>query len=110
MKAYVVDEISPSDMQKITTYLKEKSIQSSLDKVFWVEIPEDLLAAVQLEHSACKPHGFAVEVGSSWVKSEFFIRSLKSLRCECQRYCDRQQRDFILSFVDVMTDELDIRT
>ena len=75
-----------------------------------MELPEDLLAAVQVEHRACKPHGFAVEVGSNWVKSEFFIRSLKGMRCECQRYCDRQQRDFILNFVDGMTDALDIRT
>jgi len=110
MRAYLIDEISTSDMKKVATFLKENSMQSSLDNIFWVEIPEDLLGDIQFEHDNCRPHVFAVEVGDNWVKSEFFVRSLKGTRCECQSYCTPQQRDFILNFTHRMIDALDIRT
>ncbi len=110
MRAYLIDEISTSDMKKITAFLKENSIRSSLESVFWVEIPEDLLAGIQFEHNHCKPHVFAIEVGDNWVKSEFFVRSLRGIRCECQSYCTPQQREFILNFVHGIINALSIRT
>ncbi len=110
MRAYLIDEISASDMEKIIRFLKENGCQSTLDDIFWVEIPEDLLAGVQSEHKNCRPHVFAMEKGDHWVKAEFFVRSLKNMRCDCQRYCTPQQREFILNFVHRMINALDIRT
>ena len=110
MRAYLIDEISASDMKKITLFLKENSSQSSLDAIFWVEIPEDLLAGIQFEHKNCKPHVFAIETGENWYKAEFFIRSLKGMQCECQNYSTPQQTEFILNFVHGMIDALNIKT
>jgi len=110
MRAYLIDEISPSDMEKITLFLKENSSQSSMEAIFWVEIPEDLLTGIQFEHKNCRPHVFAMEKGDDWVKAEFFIRSLKSMACDCQNYCTPQQREFIFNFVHHMIDALNIRT
>lgn len=87
MRAYLIDEISASDMKKITLFLRENSSQSSLEAIFWVEIPEDLLAGIQFEHKDCRPYVFAMEKGDNWVKAEFFVRSLKNMRCACQTYC-----------------------
>ena len=110
MRAYLIDEISASDMKKITLFLKENSSQSSLDAIFWVEIPEDLLAGIQFEHKNCRPHVFALEMGDNWIKAEFFVRTLKTMHCECQIYCTPQQREFILNFVHHMIDTLNIKT
>ena len=110
MRAYLIDEISASDMKKITLFLKENSAQSSLDAIFWVEIPEKLLTRWQVEHRNCKPHVFAIETGDNWVKAEFFVRSLKSMQCECQNYSSPGQMEFILKFVHGMIDTLSIRT
>ena len=110
MRAYLIDEISASEMKKITLFLKENSSQSSLDAIFWVEIPEDLLAGIQFEHKNCRPHVFAMEMGDKWIKAEFFVRSLKTMRCECQSYCTPQQGEFIINFVHHMIDTLNIKT
>ena len=110
MRAYLIDEIPASDMKKITLFLKENSAQSSLDAIFWVEIPEELLTGIQFEHKNCKPHVFAIETGENWYKAECFIRSLKGMQCECQNYCSPQQTEFIVKFVHGMIDALNIKT
>lgn len=110
MRAYLIDEISPTDIEKISLFLKQNSSQSTLDAIFWVEIPEELLTGIQFKHQACGPHVFAIETGDNWVKAELFVRSLKTMRCECQSYCSPQQREFILNFVQHMIDTLNIDT
>ena len=97
-------------MKKITTYLKEKSIRSRLESVFWVEIPSDLLSETQSEHKDCSPYVFAAELGDDWFKAEFFIRTLEGMGCDCQNYATSQQRDFIIDFSHTMIDALDIQT
>ncbi len=97
-------------MEKITVYLKEKSIRSRLNSIFWVEIPEELLSATQYEHMDCRPFVFAVESGDDWLKAEFFVRTLEGMGCDCQSYATPQQREFILDFSHTMIDALNIRT
>ena len=110
MRAYLLDEISAPDMGKITIYLKERSIRSRLNSIFWVEIPADLLSKTQYEHKSCRPYVFAAELGDNWFKAEFFIRTLEGMGCDCQNYATPQQREFILNFSNTMVDALDIRT
>jgi len=108
MKSFIIDEISKKDMEKIRQFLKENSLKSSLDAIFWVSLPEDILNEEQYSHETCKPHVFAVELGQDWVKMEFLIRNLSDMKCTCTGYCTRQQRDFILNFAEHLTLELDI--
>jgi len=42
MRSYLIDEISPPDMKKVTEFLKENCAASNLDQLFWVKIPQDL--------------------------------------------------------------------
>ena len=97
-------------MAKITIYLKERSIRSRLNSVFWIEIPADLLSGIQYEHKSCGPYVFAVELGDDWFKAEFFIRTLEGMGCGCQSYATPQQREFILNFSHTMIDVLDVQT
>lgn len=110
MRAYLIDEISPSDMEKINGFLKKNAVPSSLNQIFWVRIPGDLLSSSQFEHSGCQPHVFAVELGSNWVKLEFLVRSLKNMHCTCQGYCTQSQQEYIINFTHGMLERLVIRT
>ena len=110
MRAYLLDEISASDMEKITVYLKERSIRSRLNSIFWVKIPTDLLSGIQYEHKSCGPFVFAAELGDDWFKAEFFVRTLEVMGCDCQNYVTPQQREFILDFSQTMIEALGVRT
>ena len=110
MRYYLIDEISNADMEKIDEFLYQTAMRSELEKLFWVKIPRDLLSAVQFQHVQCGPHVSAVELGTDWIKIEFFIRNLKDLQCTCQDYCTSQQRDFLMHFVQKMIEDLGIKT
>lgn len=110
MRSYLIDEISPHDMRKIREFLKENALCSSLPEIFWVKIPKDLLTKVQFRHRNCGPHVFAVETGPDWIKLEFFVRSLKTMRCNCSGYCTESQREYVHRFAYSMIQHLDIRT
>ena len=110
MKAYVLDEISAEDIANIIRFLKENTAQSTMEQLFWVKFPKDLLSPLQFRHTACQPHAFAVEVGSDWVKMEFLVRSLETMKCDCTAYCTNPQRDYIINFADGMLDQLAIGT
>jgi hypothetical protein len=110
MKYYIIDEISASHMEKIEGYLRENAIGSEMEKIFWVELPNDILTGTQYSHKDCKPHVFAIEMSRDKIKLELFTRSLKGLSCECQSYSSQQQREFIFKYVENMIDSLSIRT
>ena len=110
MRTYLIDELSPSKTDKIREFLGEHAIRSTLNEIFWVRIPDDLLSEMQFQHSQCRPHVFAVELGSDWVKMELFVRSLEGMRCDCPGYCTGQQKNFILKFADGMIEQLNIET
>ena len=44
MRTYLIDELSPSKIQKIREFLGEHAIRSSLDQIFSVRIPDDILS------------------------------------------------------------------
>ena len=110
MRSYLIDELTPSDMEKINGFFKKNTIKSHLKQIFWVQIPDDLLSDIQLEHRHCQPHVFSVELGSDWLRLEFYVRSLKDMRCTCLGYCTAEQRDYITRFSHGMIEQLDIRT
>ena len=110
MRSYILDEISPADMEKISRFLKRNALESPLESIYWLEIPPDLYSATQSEHRDCAPYAFATETGHDWIKLEFFIRSRRGLGCECQGYCTPEQRDFILNFADKMLEVCAIKT
>ena len=110
MRSFVLDEISDSDITKIREYLSENTLSSSLENVFWINIPEDILSDLQNKHIDCQPHVFAVELGNDWVKFEFLIRSSKGMSCTCQAFATEKQVNFIHKTVDSIIDDLNITT
>jgi hypothetical protein len=110
MRAYLIDEISPSDMENIKGFLRKNAITSNLAQIVWVPIPDPLLSDSQLEHLNCRPHVFAVEMGPDWLKVELYIRSLGNLQCTCPGYCSAHQRDHIINFTDDILEQLGVTT
>lgn len=110
MRAYLIDEITRPDMEKITAFLKDHAIHSSLEQIFWIKVPDDILNDIQFRHRDCQPHVFAIEIGSDWIKLELFIRTLTSIRCDCPAYCTSQQMSYLLNFADGMIKQLGIQT
>jgi len=110
MRSYLIDEISPKDIKKINEFLKRNALSSSLDKIFWIQIPNELLTQEQLRHKECGPYICALELGKDWLKLEFFVRSSKNIRCTCSGYCTARQRDFVIGYANRIIEELGVRT
>ncbi len=110
MRQYQLDEIARQDIPRLTEYLNDHAVPAGLAGIWWVDLPEDLLSPEQFSHQDCRPFRFAVEVGDDFVRFEFLIRSLKTMRCSCIGYATRPQRDFILAFADRLVEELALRT
>jgi hypothetical protein len=98
MRQFLLDEIPHRHMEAIEEYLKKKTIPSGLEKIFWLEIPENLLSPIQGEHQACGPHYLAVELGQDFLKFEFLVRCRKRLRCDCVQYATQVQEAYLLDF------------
>jgi len=110
VRAYLIDEIPVQQMARVKEFLKEHATRSSLDQIFWVPIPDDLLNETQYLHTQCRPHVFAVELGPDWLKLELFVRTLTSMRCDCPAYCTPGQRDYIFRFADGIIQHLNVQT
>ena len=110
MRQYMLDEIVRNDIPRLREYLNQHAVAAGLEGIWWVDLPEDLLSPEQFSHRNCQPFRFAVEMGDNFVRFEFLIRSLKTMRCSCIGYATRQQRDFILAFADRLVEDLALRT
>ena len=109
MRSFYIDELSEEDLINIRLLFEKKALSSQIEDIWWVEIPLDLLTVSQRKHQYLRPFVFTVELGDSWLKVEFLIRSLKTLNREWQAFCTPKQRQYILSFVDKLIDDLEIK-
>ena len=109
MRQFLVDEIPHGKMKEIEAYLKEKTVSSGLEEIYWLEIPEGLLSPIQGEHKDCGPHYLAVETGKNFVKFEFLVRCRKRLRCDCVQYATPPQEAYLLTFAHSLIQALDLK-
>ena len=110
MRSYLLDEVSSSDIQKARGYLNERAERSSIEDLYWLTVPRDLLSEEQSRHTECQPYCVAIEVGDQFLRFEFLVRSRVNHRCRCASYPDEAQRDFVMAFADGLIQELQIRT
>jgi len=110
MRAYLIDEISSPDMKKIADYLQRNAIRSGLENLYWVQMPEGAGGEARHEPRDGSALVFAIELGSHWIKLEFFLRDLKDLRSLSAGYCTAKQRDFIIDYAHRLIEELGVKT
>lgn len=109
MRQFLVDEIPRRQMEDIEVYLKEKTVPSGMEEIFWLEIPERLLSPVQEEHKTCGPHYLAIETGQDFIKFEFLVRCRKRLRCDCVQYATPRQETYLMDFAQTLIQALDLK-
>ena len=105
MRQFVIDELSPMELDNIDSYLKRTIKQGPMIGLYWIELPPDLLAEAQQGHEAHGPFYLAVEVTRSAVKFELLVRSQSNLHCTCIAHATAVQRQFVLDFIDRMVAE-----
>jgi hypothetical protein len=109
MRQYLIDEIPRAGMEAVSSYLKEKTVSSGMEEIFWLEIPEGLLSPIQETHKTCGPHYLAIETGKDFVKFEFLVRCRKRLRCECVQYVTPRQESFLMEFAQTLIQAIDLK-
>lgn len=111
MRSLVLDELRPPDVQALRERLAKTLIASRLPDVFWLEMPPDLLTPEQTAHQEqCGPFRAALVLEENELRLELLIRTHASLHCTCTAYASKAQRDFLLSFLDRLVEELGIST
>jgi len=109
MKQYVIDELRPEDFIRIKDYLNKNFLPSGVTGVYWIPIDQNNLTDVQLEHTACQPYYFALDLEANLIACEFLVRSEKRIKCDCIGYATEKQRNWIIGVIDDMFDSLKIK-
>ncbi len=113
MRAYLIEDLLPADVAKVSQRLKDKGLCGSLDGIYYIPVPEELLDDEQRAHQAeCGPHIFALEAladeDAGALKLELLVRAQGKLRCSCVCYATPAQREHVVSWLDTLLRELDI--
>ena len=109
MRQILIDDMSRQERDNVENYLKRTLKPGLMEGMFWLALPDDLLAEAQQGHQECGPFYFGVELGTDRVAFELLVRSKSNLHCSCISYATHSQRDFLLAFVDRMIGEEMIR-
>ncbi len=97
MQNFTVDKLSPEEISRLESVLQQRAKPSPLGGLFWIEIPEEILAPIQKEHThTCGPHYFAVEIGEDFISFEFLVRNFQRVRCDCISPATPAQKVFLL--------------
>ncbi|HFB84021.1 hypothetical protein G4V39_01385 [Thermosulfuriphilus ammonigenes] len=105
MRQYLIDELKTEEVKRIREQLERYCEPSPMEGLYWLPVPDDLLAEIQCQHPQCRPYYFSIELGERFVKFELLIRSRVNLRCSCIAYANRAQRDFLFHFADKILEE-----
>ena len=110
MRQLLIDELVAGDMDRIREWLDTGAVKSSMQDLYWVDLPPDLLDPGQFEEKGDHPFSFAVEVGDCWAKFEFLVRSRHNMNSLHIRYANDAQQKFILNFCHKLISDLELRT
>lgn len=108
MKQYLIDELRLEDYEKIKAYLDKTIKPAPMAGLYWVPLAEEVLAGIHAEHTACGPHYFALELAEDRLACEFLVRAEQTLRCSCIRYASKEQRDWLMDYIDTILEKLEI--
>jgi len=108
MRAFLIDEITPEDMEKLENWLKEQELLS-IERLYHFHLPPRLLTTMQQEHAPeCGPFYMAVETGRNWVRLELLVRAKRILRCACIAYATPEQQEYMVIYLENLLKDLNI--
>ncbi|MGD8889317.1 MAG: hypothetical protein PVF53_12945 [Desulfobacterales bacterium] len=109
MKQYVIDELRPEDHETLKTYLNDHFGPKVLDAIYWIPLDPDILTDVQIEHAACRPHYFAIDLDQTRLACELLVRTKRRVRCGCIDYATENQRNWLIDLIDSILYQLKIK-
>ena len=108
MKQYVIDEIRAEDYKQIKAFLENEYGKSELGGIYWIPVDETLLTPLQASHRSCQPFYVALDLEPGRLSCELLLRTKQRVRCDCMGYASREQRDWIVSRIDKVFEQLGI--
>ncbi len=110
MRQFIIDELSAQERDNLDNYLKRTLKPAvGLAGMFWLQIPDNLLAEAQQGHEKCGPFFFGMDLAKDKLIIELLVRSETNLHCTCISYATKPQRGFLMDFIDNMVAEEHIR-
>jgi hypothetical protein len=109
MRQFVIDELTNEERDNLENYLKRTLKAGALNGMFWLTLPDDLLAEAQQGHEDCGPFHFGFDLSKNKLIIELLVRSESNLHCSCTCFATEAQRNFLLNFLDTMLAEEQIR-
>lgn len=106
----MIDELRPTDHDKIKAYLDEYFSVSEFDALYWIPLEAAQLTEVQRGHKDCQPFYFALELLPDRLACELLVRSRQRMRCHCIQYATEAQRNWIIRKVDGIIENLGLIT
>lgn len=101
MRSFVIDELTPDEIARITETVSEMNLNSSIERSFWFPVPKKLLNPLQQEHFInCGPYAMAFTVEDASVQLEMLVRAQKNIHCYCVAYADPRLREHMIAYLE----------
>ncbi len=109
MRIYMVNDLTPEQMTRLRAHLDRKDMASSMNDLYWLDVPPELLTQEQRDHLPdCGPYSMGLELLDNAVQLELLVRARNKIRCSCVAYADADQRAYALDALDRLFHDLDI--
>ncbi len=108
MRAYLIDGLRRNDHKKLKDYLDAHLESSPLGGIYWLALDKKILTPVQKEHKDCHSHVFALMLEETSLSSEFLVRIKKKIKCDCMGCATKEQRNWLMEYVDGIFKKLGI--
>jgi len=101
MRQYVITDIPPQAMQNMVAALCELGFAASIEQLFWLPVPENMLSPLQKEHlSTCGPYAVALETEGDSLRMELLVRARNKVRCDCIAYAPDELALHMMHWLD----------
>jgi hypothetical protein len=113
MRTYLIDDLNDKDYKTIIGAFDELGLRGSIDGIYYLPLPEELLQGEQKTHlGECGPYFMALEVVESpdqnSLRLELLVRARNKIRCSCVSYADPSQRKHMIEYLDQFIEELEV--
>ena len=111
MEDIIIARLNPADMLRLRLKLHELDLASSMDGLFWLPVPCNLLNDVQREHrESCGPYILALDTdqGSGELRLEPLARAQNNMHCECIAPASPEVVKYEVEYMEGLLRELSI--
>lgn len=113
MRTYLIEDLTDTDYKTILKGFDELGFRGSIEGIYYLPMPEELLQGEQKAHlGECGPYFMALEAVDSpdqnSLRLELLVRARNKIRCSCVSYATTAQRTHMMEYLDQFIEELEI--